>query len=283
MNNKLYNLWKNSKYYSVKHGNYFEIYEELFSSYVGKKITFVEIGVLSGGSLFMWKEFFGEQARIIGVELNPVAKKWEKHGFEIFIGDQGSSTFWEDFFEKIGNVDVILDDGSHTYQDQIVTLKECIPFINNGGKMVTEDVHSSYQKKYGYPTKYNFINFTKLLVDEINYRYYDLEKKKYKTTGPLRKKIFSITYYESIISFNIDETKCIQNTLVMNGGISEGETHAWNYLETSKAKKFLIFLSKKFRFLKKYKFFYLLAAKLHLLIDLRLRRKQNNSNKKFFS
>ena len=91
MKNRIYDLWKNSKYHSVKHGNYFEIYEELFSEYVGKKITFVTIGVLSGGSLFMWRDYFGENARIIGVELNPVAKKWEKHGFEIFIGDQGSA------------------------------------------------------------------------------------------------------------------------------------------------------------------------------------------------
>ena len=83
MNKKIHDCWKNSKYYSVKHKNYFPIYEELLSSYVGKKITFVEIGVLSGGSLFMWKNYFGENARIIGVELNPVAKKWEKHGFEI--------------------------------------------------------------------------------------------------------------------------------------------------------------------------------------------------------
>ena len=48
MKNRIYDLWKNSKYHSVKHGNYFEIYEELFSEYVGKKITFVTIGVLSG-------------------------------------------------------------------------------------------------------------------------------------------------------------------------------------------------------------------------------------------
>ena len=75
MKNKIYDSWKKSKYYSVKHGNYFEIYEELFSEYIGKKITFVEVGILSGGSLFMWRDYFGENARIIGVELNPVAKK----------------------------------------------------------------------------------------------------------------------------------------------------------------------------------------------------------------
>ena len=282
MTNKIYDLWKKSKYYSVKHGNYFEIYEELFSKYVGKKIIFVEVGILSGGSLFMWRDYFGENARIIGVELNPVAKKWEKHGFEIFIGDQGSPKFWSDFFKKVGNVDIILDDGSHTYHDQIVTLRESIPFINDGGKMVTEDTHSSYQKKYGYPTKYSFTNFTKLLVDEINFRFPDLEKREIKSTSPLRKKVFSISYYESIVSLNIDESKCRENTLVKNGGINEGETHSWNYLEESTVKKILIFFSKKLIFLKKYKFIYSMVHKLHHILDLRLRRKQNRKNKKFF-
>ena len=282
MTNKIYDLWKKSKYYSVKHGNYFEIYEELFSKYVGKKIIFVEVGILSGGSLFMWRDYFGENARIIGVELNPVAKKWEKHGFEIFIGDQGSPKFWSDFFKKVGNVDIILDDGSHTYHDQIVTLRESIPFINDGGKMVTEDTHSSYQKKYGYPTKYNFTNFTKLLVDEVNFRFPDLEKREIKSTSPLRKKVFSISYYESIVSLNIDESKCRENTLVKNGGINEGESHSWNYLEESNVKKILIFLSKKFKFLKKYKFIYSMVNKFHHVLDLKLRRKQNRKNKKFF-
>ena len=61
-----------------------------------KKITFVEIGIGNGGSLFMWKKFFGKKARIIGIELNPDAKKLEKFGFEIFIGDQS-----DPFFGKI--------------------------------------------------------------------------------------------------------------------------------------------------------------------------------------
>ena len=39
-----------SKHYSLKYKNYFPIYEKLFSSFRKKKITFVEIGVLSGGS-----------------------------------------------------------------------------------------------------------------------------------------------------------------------------------------------------------------------------------------
>ena len=48
----------------------------------------------------MWKNFFGKKARIIGIDLNPEAKKFEKDGFEIIIGDQSSEVFWKKFFKK---------------------------------------------------------------------------------------------------------------------------------------------------------------------------------------
>ena len=65
-----YKSYKKSPFKSIKHNTYFECYDHFFSKYRGKKITFVEIGVLGGGSLFMWRDYFGEKARTIGVDLN---------------------------------------------------------------------------------------------------------------------------------------------------------------------------------------------------------------------
>ena len=80
--------FKKSTYQAIKYKNYFEIYDQLFNSYINKKIVFVEIGIFQGGSLQMWKKFFGNKARIIGIDVNPEAKRFEKDGFEIFIGSQ---------------------------------------------------------------------------------------------------------------------------------------------------------------------------------------------------
>ena len=112
MKNSLsYQSYKKSPYRCVKLTTYFDVYDDLFAQYRGKEITFVEIGVLFGGSLFMWRDFFGPKARIIGVDLNPNAKKWEEEGFEIYIGSQSDENFWNRFVEEITSVDVVLDDG----------------------------------------------------------------------------------------------------------------------------------------------------------------------------
>ena len=82
----IYKAYKNSPYKSIKHSTYFDSYDHFFSKYRNQKITFVEIGVLGGGSLFMWRNYFGPEARIIGIDLNPNAKKWDEHGFKIYLG-----------------------------------------------------------------------------------------------------------------------------------------------------------------------------------------------------
>ena len=219
-NNDLINFFKDSKYYSLKYKNYFPIYEKLFSRFRGKKITFVEIGVLSGGSLSMWKNYFGDDARIIGVELNPEAKKLENDDFEIFIGNQSDENFWKDFFKLVGEVNIVLDDGGHTNFQQIVTCCSCIPFIKDNGLMVVEDVFHSYGISYGAkgffnPSKYSFINFCKKIIDDINFRF--PESKKFKFS--LNKFVYSAEFFESIVAFNINKDLCeSENEVIFSNG-----------------------------------------------------------------
>ena len=220
-NKDLLNYFSQSKYYSLKYKNYFPVYEKLFSKFRGKKITFVEIGVLSGGSLFMWKDYFGKDARIIGVELNPEAKKFEKEGFEIYIGNQSDENFWKGFFDKVGEVDIVLDDGGHTNFQQIVTCCSCIPSIKENGIMVVEDVFHSYGLSYGAkgffnPSKYSFINFCKKSIDDINFRF--PESKKFRFS--LNEYIYSAEFFESIVAFKINKNLCSSKNEVI---YSKGE------------------------------------------------------------
>ena len=125
--------FKRAPYHSKKHSSYFAAYDLLLKPYRNKPITFLEIGVLNGGSLFMWKSFLGEHARIVGIDLNPAATKWEEYGFEIYIGSQSDSSFWLEILAGIGPIDVIVDDGGHTFRQQILTCEAVLPSVRNGG------------------------------------------------------------------------------------------------------------------------------------------------------
>lgn len=223
---KSYRSFIDSPYRSIKHKSYFACYDILLEEYIGKDITFVEIGVLDGGSLFMWRDFFGENARIIGIEINESAKAWRDHGFEIFIGSQGDPKFWKNFYNEVGSVDVVLDDGGHTYQQQIVTVESSLPHINHGGKIIVEDTYTSYQKEYGYPSNHTFTKYAYNLVDGIN-----LRTPKIKTKGKTNNTISNVSFFESIVSININhnhETDLAEG-LPNNGIILERSADSLRY------------------------------------------------------
>jgi len=120
----IYKSFKKSPYNSTKHLSYFHTYSELLNKYRDKKITFVEVGILDGGSLFMWRDFFGKKARIIGVEFNPAAKKWEKEGFEIYIGSQSDKNFWKEY-------GAVLKEGLYEDAERKETLLDLCRFSTN--------------------------------------------------------------------------------------------------------------------------------------------------------
>lgn len=234
--------YKKSPYRSVKHNTYFQVYDRLLQKYRGKEITFVEIGVLGGGSLFMWRDFFGPRARIIGVDLNPDAKKWEALGFEIFIGSQSDEIFWNDFVKNVGSVDVVLDDGGHTYEQQIVTTECLLSNINDGGMLVVEDTHTSYQEGFGFE-RHSFINYVKRFIDKINMRFSGLDDFK------ADKRVWSIEVFESIVAFNVNRlASCLESIQVDNGGFDD-RANDFRYKDNVYAEKYIA-LIKVFSFLK---------------------------------
>ncbi len=241
LSSKTYEAYKKSPYRSNKHSTYFDVYDKFFSPYVGKKITFVEIGVLGGGSLFMWREFFGPQARIIGVELNPEAKQWEEEGFEIFIGSQSDPDFLENLAKEVGGIDILLDDGGHTYEQQIITTECLLPHIRDGGLLMVEDTHTSYMEGFGFK-RMSFIKYAMNMVDRINQRFSILKPE------TAEKRVWGISFFESFVIFDVDrKATSVESVPTNNGGKdlhAKDFRHADNqpyerFLKMSKALSFL--------------------------------------------
>jgi len=209
----LKNCFLSSPRKSIKTHTYFQVYEELLGKYIGKHFTLVEIGVLDGGSLHMWRNYFGPLAKIIGIEFNQESARLATDEFIIEVGDQGDINFWNNFFLKHGPVDVVIDDGGHWNDQQIITTVAVIPNIKPGGMLIVEDTHCSYYSWMGNPSKYSFIEYTKYLVDTVNYRYESLDKQR---PGFASKYIYSIRFYESIVVFLVNKELCVTNKPLSN-------------------------------------------------------------------
>lgn len=205
-----------------KFWHYFEIYERFFSAYRNKSIKMLEIGVFKGGSLQMWKNYFGNDSLIVGIDINPICKEFEEKGIEICIGSQEDEGFLKSVSEKYGPFDIILDDGSHIMKHQIASFETLFSEVNDGGVYLCEDTHTSYFSEYDGILwgKNTFIEYSKNWIDGLHKQYVDRKDKKFISLHA--DNIKACHYYdsmvviekgrrkESIVSMEGD-TKCIDS------------------------------------------------------------------------
>lgn len=124
-----------------KFRHYFDIYHRHFARFVGKEVHVLEIGVFSGGSLEMWSHYFGPHCHIFGVDIEPACECYKSEKVDIHIGDQADRGFWREFKSRVPRVDILIDDGGHHPNQQIVTLEEMLPYVSPGGVYLCEDAH----------------------------------------------------------------------------------------------------------------------------------------------
>jgi 23S rRNA U2552 (ribose-2'-O)-methylase RlmE/FtsJ len=189
---------KNMKKMIHKWLHYFEIYDRHFSRFRGTDVHVVEFGVSYGGSLQMWKEYFGPNAKIFGVDIDPRCKKLEEKQIEIFIGDQENKEFLKSLTKQIPRIDILIDDGGHTMQQQINTYEELFYKIDKNGVYLCEDLHTSYWKNYdgGYKKHNTFIEYSKNFIDYINAWHSRTNKLR---ISEFTMSVHSLHYYDSIL------------------------------------------------------------------------------------
>jgi SAM-dependent methyltransferase len=150
--------------------HYFPIYERHFRDFVYKPVTFVEIGCGQGGSLQMWKRYFGPHARIIGIDIDPKCGEFEEDQIEIRIGAQQNTQFLNAVIEEFGAPDIVLDDGSHIMSHVIASFQFLYPRLTASGIYMVEDLHTAYWDEYegGLRRRGTFVELSKDLLDELN-------------------------------------------------------------------------------------------------------------------
>jgi len=188
---------QNNKRVIDKWHHYFEVYDRHFSKYRNKEIVILEIGTFQGGSLQMWKHYFGDKAKIYGMDINPDCKQVEEENIKIFIGSQSDRHFLRKVIKEIPPIDILIDDGGHTMLQQIVSFEELFDNIKPDGVYLCEDLHTSYWADYGggYKLPGNFIEYSKELIDKLNAWHY----KKASEVDSFTRSANSMHYYDSML------------------------------------------------------------------------------------
>lgn len=119
----------------ASHG-YCPHYERIIGDLRLFPITMIEIGVASGCSLRMWREWM-PKARIYGFDMNGFTGDWD--GFSVITGNQGNPHDLEMLAKETGRFHLVIDDGSHAHEDQKVSFTTLWPKLVSHGWYVIED------------------------------------------------------------------------------------------------------------------------------------------------
>ncbi|WP_115463020.1 class I SAM-dependent methyltransferase [Winogradskyella aurantiaca] len=181
-----------------KWNHYFDVYERHFSRFRNKEINILEIEVSHGGSLQMWKNYFGDKAKIYGIDVNPKCQDLEEENIKIFIGSQSDRKFLRQVKAQIPKVDIFIDDGGHTMKQQIVSYEELFDHVKDDGVYLCEDLHTSYLSRWGggHKRRSSFIEYSKNFIDFIHAFH---SKQRSLKVNSFTKSVDSLHYYDSIL------------------------------------------------------------------------------------
>lgn len=129
---------------------YAEMYEENISflrkqALKGtKNLKMLEIGVQSGGSIDIWREYFNSNIHYVGIDINPPCKKFEslKNNIHVEVGSQSDEVFLADICKRYGPFDFIVDDGGHTTALIMPSLNVLWSCLRDKGVYAIEDLHA---------------------------------------------------------------------------------------------------------------------------------------------
>jgi spermidine synthase len=199
-----YDSDKNSKWH-----NYSRQYDHLLTKFRDKPVRLLELGVLEGESLKIWKHCFLNSQCIVGVDIDPRCIEYNNNNNGIFveIGNATDIKFIEYLNTKYGPFDIIIDDASHINRDVILSFEGLFPLLSDGGIYVVEDTvvcnhpqfhDNRYPNHLEYFHKYTYgLNWTvsqEWCVDPF--------KLQYKTNNVFKSSIDCITFGVSFVAIN---------------------------------------------------------------------------------
>ena len=140
-----YDSWERSMPAVSKWRHYFDIYDAHLARFRGTDVHMAELGVAHGGSLKLWRWYFGDRAHISGLDIANATKRFQHNAVygspnRILIGNERLTGFWKEVKSELPRIDVFVDDGGHKPYHQIIILEAMLQHIAPGGVYIVEDI-----------------------------------------------------------------------------------------------------------------------------------------------
>lgn len=157
--------------------NYTKIYADHFAQLRNEPLKFLEIGIYRGHSVQLWEGYFPHaELHFIDITSNLI-EYYSTRSHYHFLDQSNVKALHQLAGSLGGNFDIIIDDGGHRMDQQIISFQTLFPYLAPGGIYIIEDLHTSYWKEYGghgsigqpLPGPGTCVEFLKKLIDELNY------------------------------------------------------------------------------------------------------------------
>lgn len=182
------------------HG-YVKYYTELFESFRDSEVNLLEIGIAKGRSQVMWSFYF-QNGTINCLDIDDQAPyftcrdqnagKGAMSRIKPVIMDQSDAVALTAYAQKHGPFDIVIDDGSHKPEHQIVSFESLIGYTTK--YYVIEDLHPYYAER-GHKTVQHFQG----IVDRLLNRFGGIKRCGDIDSFPKDHRIESVTFVPNAI------------------------------------------------------------------------------------
>jgi hypothetical protein len=157
---------------------YTQHYHRHFGDRRTRRLNIIEIGIggyddpeMGGASLRMWRTYF-PNSMVHGIDIFD-KKPHEERRIRTHQGSQTDANFLASVLNEVGQLDIVIDDGSHINEHVIASFRYLFPKLVPGGLYVIEDTQTSYWQAYGgsssdFDRKDTSMGFLKSVTDSIN-------------------------------------------------------------------------------------------------------------------
>lgn len=126
--------------------SYCQYYSIFLDPVRNESIKLLEIGIDSGNSIKMWQEYL-PNAEIHGIDIREGYEYLHDGRTFTHVVDQSKKGELIVFAEQYSDYfNVIVCDGSHVAEDDILTFETLFPYLKSGGIYILEDTECSYDK-----------------------------------------------------------------------------------------------------------------------------------------